>query len=105
MVGADGLEVYDFGLRLKEIREKKKLSQAEESRRLGIAKGTISRYERNVQNASIDSLIKLAVLYTSSVDYILGIANRTQIYIYDMPEKDQRIILRLIETYKEEIKE
>lgn len=94
--------VYDFGLRLKELREKRGLSQVEVARRIHIDKNTISRYERNIRNPQFDILVKLAVFYNASLDYILGIADRTNIYIDDMSEKNQRIITRTIETMKEE---
>lgn len=97
------MEIYDFGIRLKELREKRRLSQAEVARRIHIDKNTISRYERNIRNPQFDILVKLAVFYNSSLDYILGIADRTNIYIDDMSERDQRIIIRTVETLKEEM--
>ena len=41
------MEIYDFGLRLKELREKKRLSQNEVASRLEISRSQISAYERN----------------------------------------------------------
>ena len=54
--------VYDFGLRLKELRKKKKLSQSQVSARLNITKSSISGYENNIITPSNDIIVKLALL-------------------------------------------
>jgi len=90
-------------LRLQKLRESKGLSQAEVARRLGLAKGTVSSYERNIKTPRLDVLIKLAVLYNSSVDYILGLVNRTNLYLDDLSERDQQIVLGTLKALKEEL--
>ena len=42
-------QVFDFGLRLRKLREEKGLSQEELGKRIGVSKGSIYRYENNVQ--------------------------------------------------------
>lgn len=97
------MAVYDFGLRLKELRESKKLSQSDVASRLKVSTKTISAYERNIQTPRLEHLIDLAVLYNSSVDYILNLSDRSNVYIDDIPESHQQIILRTIEALKNEL--
>lgn len=97
------MEIYDFGLRLQELRLKKGLSQALVAEKLGLSKGTISSYERNLKSPRIETLVELAILYNSSVDYILGIDKRTSIYIDDVPEIHQEIIKNTIDFLKSEL--
>ena len=103
MIGGVDLEVYDFGLRLQELRKSKGLSQADVARKLKVAKGTISSYERNLKTPRLELLVEMAVLYNASVDYILGLTNRTNLYLDDLPEKHQRIIFQTLSTLKDEL--
>lgn len=97
------MEVYDFGIRLRKLRNAKGLSQSEVSKKIGIAKGTISTYERNVKNPSMEIIIKLAVLYNVSVDYILGFTDRACIYLDDLSKENQQVVIKTISTLKDEL--
>ena len=65
------------GTRIKELREVKKMTQAELANRIGIASSTISSYENNMRQPSLDMLIKLAAEFNVTTDYLLGINNKT----------------------------
>lgn len=59
-------------MRLKEIREKKGISQLKLAMDLGMNQNSISRYETGVREADYESLIKFADYFNVSVDYLLG---------------------------------
>jgi transcriptional regulator with XRE-family HTH domain len=61
-----------IGKRLKHARERKKLSQIEAAKLLGISNGTLSGYERNYRDPDTNILEKMAVLYEVTTDYLLG---------------------------------
>ena len=54
--------MYDFGLRLKQLREKHNLSQSQVAKRLGITRAAISSYENNISLPSVNVLAELALL-------------------------------------------
>lgn len=87
---------FDFGIRLKDLRKKRGLSQKEAAAKLDVHINTIRHYEDNTVSPPIDKLFNLAVLYNSSVDYILGLTNRTNIFIDDMPINQQEFIVEMI---------
>ena len=64
----DEIEQYDFGLRLKKLRKKKKLSQTE----LG-TKSTIYRYESNTLSPPLDKAVELVRILDTSLDYLVGL--------------------------------
>ena len=97
--------VYDFGLRLKELREAKHLSQVDVAKRLDVTRSTISGYERNTIMPRAEQLIKLAILYNTSVDYMLGITNRSYLYLDDLSTSQQRTILDIVNRLKQEFLE
>jgi transcriptional regulator with XRE-family HTH domain len=61
-----------LGKRLKVAREKKRLSQIEAAKLLGISNGTLSGYERNYRDPDTQTLEKMANLFEVSTDYLLG---------------------------------
>lgn len=69
------MEIFDFGLRLRELREKKRLSQQQLADWLGLTRSSISNYENNTQTPPADTLVRLADIYGVSVDYLLGVKN------------------------------
>ena len=58
--------------RLRDMREDKDLNQTEIATFLGISQTVYSRYERGFQTIPVAHLLKLADLYDTSVDYLLG---------------------------------
>lgn len=68
--------VFDFGYRLKNLRQQHHLTQTQVANRLNLSKTSISGYENNVKTPSQDVLIKLAGLYRVSTDYLLDLTTR-----------------------------
>ena len=94
------MEVYDFGIRLKKLRKKRKMTQQEVADRLGKSAKTISLYENNTQTPRLEVLIELAVMYNASVDYILGFTDRTHLYIDDLSPDQQEAVLELFDVVR-----
>jgi len=61
--------------RLKDLREDHDLSQQQVADYLCMKQPQYSRYERGYRDIPTDILIKLAKLYNTSTDYILGLTN------------------------------
>ncbi len=95
------MEVYDFGLRLKELREAKKLSQKDVADRLSVVPSTISGYENNTITPSLEQAIRLAILYHTSLDYIMGLDNRVCFYLDGLSENQQQTILDVVNRLKQ----
>ncbi len=58
--------------RLEDLRVDHDLTQKQIADHLGIQREVYRRYEKGTQTIPIDYLIKLADLYKTSVDYIIG---------------------------------
>lgn len=96
--------IYDFGLRLKELREAKSLSQSDVAKRLDVTRSTISGYECNTITPSVEQLVRMAVLYNASLDFIMGMENRSYLYLDDLSESQQRAVLDVVDRLKQEFK-
>ena len=66
--------------RLKEIREDKDLLQKDIAKVLDITQVQYSRYETGVRVIPIYHLIKLAIFYNTSTDYLLGLTDERKPY-------------------------
>ncbi len=75
-----GVHMDNYYPRLKDLREDHDLSQQQIADYLGMKQPQYSRYERGMRDIPTDVLIRLALLYNTSTDYILGLSNRSKPY-------------------------
>ncbi|MFC5467685.1 helix-turn-helix domain-containing protein [Cohnella suwonensis] len=64
-----------MGERLRELRLRRKISQEEVAKHIGITRSAYSHYEINNRQPVYETLIKLAAFFDVSLDYIIGGAN------------------------------
>ena len=67
----------DFSTRLKELRVSKELSQDDLAKALGLAKSSISMYEKGKRKPSFEVLESLADFFNVDMDYLLGKTDKT----------------------------
>lgn len=87
---------FDFGYRLRDLRESKKLTQTQVAKRLNLSKTSISGYENNIKTPSLDVLAKLSILYGVSSDYILGLDNRKMLSVDGLQLRQIEILSTLV---------
>lgn len=80
MVMKDGVQMDNYYPRLKDLREDNDYSQSYVANYLQMKQPQYSRYERGLRDIPTDILIKLAKLYRTSTDYILGLTNNINPY-------------------------
>lgn len=92
-----------LGDRLRQQRNRRKLTQEDVARRIGVARTTYAMYEQNSREPDNETLQKLADFFDVSIDYLLGRTddptppeNTSQPY-YALTERDQRDIARDLE--------
>ena len=77
----------ETGKKLIELREKNEFTQNEVADIIGIARNTLSNYEKGKRSLDIITLRKLCKLYNVSSDYLLG-AKSTSASNYDFQSND-----------------
>lgn len=87
-----------FYIRLKQLRQKKKLTQGELAAVLGMKPTAISNYEANRNEPSFEKLIALADYFDVSSDYLLGISDA---YIPISGEVLDRDMIELFNLYQQ----
>lgn len=72
--------------RIKELRILNGMSQVDLATRLGISKQSVSNWENDNIQPSIEMLLKLTRLFSVSTDYLLGLEKRRYLEISGLSE-------------------
>lgn len=94
--------VYDFGFRLRQLRENHKLSRDALAKKIGVSKETIYRYENNLQNPSLDRAKDLAVVLNTSLDYLVGLDHTYMVKLPAMSEEQLNILREFLRVFIED---
>lgn len=93
--------MFDFGLRIRELRENYKLSQEELGKKVGRSKSVISSYENNLKIPPLEILTNIAVVFNVSLDYLVGIEKEEMISVKGISEEQKRIINIILLEFKD----
>lgn len=66
--------------RLRELREDRDLTQNQLSKMLNMSQTGYSKYETGENDVPITALIRLAIFYETSIDYLVGLTNEKKPY-------------------------
>ena len=72
--------VINMNLRIRDLREDSDLTQKQVAEYLNSDQSNYSKVERGVRALSLDEAVKLAHLYKTSVDYLLGLTDVREPY-------------------------
>lgn len=64
--------IFDFPERFRYLRQSKNLAQSQLANLIGVDRSTISSYESNIRQPSLDTLSRIADVFGVSTDYLLG---------------------------------
>lgn len=92
--------MVDLGIKLRELRTAKKLSQLQVAQRVGVSKSMISSYELSTRLPSYDVLIKLAAVYGVSTDYLFGIEKNRTINVDKLTDAQIALLGSMIDEMK-----
>ena len=73
--------------RIRMLRLSQKMSQVELAHLLGVTKQSVSNWENDNIQPSVDMVIKIAKVFTVSTDYLLGLNRGEYLDISDLPEE------------------
>jgi len=88
----------NFNVRLKQLRQKNKLTQSELADILGLKPTAISNYESQRNEPSFDKLLALSKYFDVSCDYLLGV---TDAYLPIGGEVLDRDIVEFFDLYQQ----
>lgn len=73
--------------RIRLLRRARNMSQVELANRLGVTKQSVSNWENDNIQPSVEMLMKLADVFSVSTDYMLGIESDEYLDVSDLPKE------------------
>lgn len=92
-------DAYDFGYRLQEQRKLNNYTQKELANKIGVSVKTLSCYENNSQRPSLDTIVKIARLLNTSLDYLMNLDNEPVIKISRLTPEQKNLFYEFLRIY------
>ena len=73
-------ELFPLAGKIKQLREKSEMTQAELARELGLTRSSINAWEMGLSVPSTPFIVELAKLFGVSTDYLLGLTDEKKAY-------------------------
>ena len=89
-----------LGQRIFELRAHLGWSQVELSRRLRVSKQTVSNWENDNIQPSIEMLVRLSQIFGVTTDYLLGLEDVPRLNVEGLPQNFVAHLTLLIEDYR-----
>lgn len=93
---------FNFGEILKELREKKGLTQVEFGELLGVKGTTISKYENNLKPPDGKTIRKISEKMGVSCDFLLGREPVGAVTFFQLTDEQIEIVKDLVELFREQ---
>ncbi len=86
--------------KIKTLREKRNITQAELAKRLGVTRSGVNAWEMGISVPSTQYVIKLAEFFAVSTDYLLDVPQTAAVSVEGLTEKEIAAIVDIIECLK-----
>ena len=94
-------KVYDFGIILKELRAKKKMTQKKLADSLELTVGAVSKYETGESLPPFEVVRSLSAIFNVSTDYLYGYEPKDKISTYGLTDTQAEIIRNLTDMFRD----
>ena len=82
------------------LRQARKMSQVELAKELNVTKQSVSNWENDNIQPSVEMLIKIAQVFSVSTDYLLGIDGGEYIDVSGLPSEVVAHIRQIVDDFK-----
>ncbi len=86
--------------RIRLLRQARNMSQVELAKRLGVTKQSVSNWENDNIQPSIEMLVKLAAIFSVSTDYMLGLESGEYLDVSGLPREVIAHIRQLVDDLR-----
>ena len=92
--------MVEFGLRLRQLRQQRRLTQKQLASLIGVKNSVISFYELGDRVPSPEVVVKLASVLHVTTDYLLGLEKSLTVDTSDLDDEDIRIIREMADRLR-----
>lgn len=94
------MNVLDFGIKLRELRERAGMSQKQLAAYIGVSPTSISLYELHERMPKQETMAEIARIFRVSTDYLLGIEKKRVLDLSGLTEEEIEILELLAESMR-----
>lgn len=87
--------------RIKMLREKQMVTQAELSKKLGITRSSVNAWEMGISVPSTQYIVELAAIFHVSTDFLLGLNDSATISVSGLTDSDTFLVTQLVEHLRD----
>ena len=87
--------------KIKLLREKQGITQAELARRLGVTRSGVNAWEMGISVPSTQYIVELAQFFGVSADYLLGLESTTTVSVEGLSDREIASIIEIINCYRQ----
>ena len=87
--------------RIKILREKHSMTQAELARCLGVTRSGVNAWEMGISVPSTQYIVELALLFKVSTDYLLGLPSTSTILVDGLSDEEIASLVSVIKCYRD----
>lgn len=87
--------------KIKTLREKSGMTQAELAKRLGLSRAAINAWEMGITTPSTPYVIKLAQMFHVSTDYLLGLSASSAISVDGLSDREIAAVVEIINCFRQ----
>lgn len=87
--------------KVKLLREKSGMTQAELARKLGVTRSGVNAWEMGITTPSTQYVVELSLLFGVSTDYLLDMPSGVTIDVDGLSDREIASVLEIINCYKE----
>lgn len=93
-------DAYDFGLILQKLRKERGWTQEFLASKINKESSIISRYEKNLQNPTFDTMRSFAAIFNVSMDYLSGMEKPSTVSVFGLSDDQKQITEQLAEQFR-----
>ena len=86
---------------IRKLRQARGMSQVELAKRLGVTKQSVSNWENDNIQPSVEMVVKLAEVFSVSTDYLLGLEQGEYLDVTGLSQKKIAHIRQLVDDLRE----
>ena len=94
-------ELFSLADRIKSLRERAGLTQADIARQIGISRSGVNSWEMGLSVPSTQYIVELAKKFKVSTDYLLGMDDTSSISISGLTDKQVAVLIDIIDCFKQ----
>lgn len=89
-----------IGIKIKQLRRQRNLSQIDLAKQLGVSKSVISSYENGIHYPPYDVLVQIARIFGVSTDYLLGLTGTLTINADGLTDSQVEAVTLIVDELK-----